>query len=192
MKIAPLPVSLDSCGDQIVFRNGDELDAQILEIGSDYIKYKTCDNLSGPLRVSSLEKIFMLRFMDGKRKLIEQKKSIAKSDQGPSGTRTLSGSNHTQRSMGRNNSDKLESGITSAYAPVDHQKKRELYTGALGAFILSLFSWTLILAPVAFILSILSLNKINQEPDKYKGTGFALFGLIISLIAMLMILSLIF
>jgi hypothetical protein len=161
LSIRSLPVINDSCGDKIVFRDGEEIAAKVYEIGNDYVKYKFCDNLEGPLRVSSKNKVFMIKYASGTKEVFTEK--VEKEEPGTN--------------------DNLP-----AYRPVQSAQTQKLHGGAITGFILSLFSWTIILAPVAFLVSAFSLNHINEHPEKYYGKGFATAGLIISLIAMLIIL----
>ena len=51
--------------DQIVLKNGEEIAAKILEVGSKEIKYKLCDNLEGPLFIKEVSEIFMIKYANG-------------------------------------------------------------------------------------------------------------------------------
>tara|TARA_B110000305_G_C19116193_1_gene482149 strand:+ start:109 stop:525 length:417 start_codon:yes stop_codon:yes gene_type:complete len=42
-------LELDEDCDNIIFKNADELSAKVIEITTDVVKYKRCDNLDGPL-----------------------------------------------------------------------------------------------------------------------------------------------
>tara|TARA_B110000263_G_C14988957_1_gene365098 strand:- start:116 stop:619 length:504 start_codon:yes stop_codon:yes gene_type:complete len=54
----------DSC-DNIIFKNGEEISAKIIEITPDLIKYKKCRNLDGPLISIYKNKVLMLSYNDG-------------------------------------------------------------------------------------------------------------------------------
>ena len=71
--------------------------------------------------------------------------------------------------------------------PVVVQKKIVNNAG-LASFILSLFSWTLIAAPIAFILGLVGNAQANKEPEKYKGKWMAAFGIVLSGIVLFLIL----
>lgn len=54
----------DSC-DIIVFRNGDEVSAKVLEISPEAVKYKKCKSPEGPQYVAKKSDIRMIRFANG-------------------------------------------------------------------------------------------------------------------------------
>ena len=55
--------------DNIIFKNGNEISARIIEITPDLIKYRKCDNLEGPLISIYKNKVLMLRYNDGSKEL---------------------------------------------------------------------------------------------------------------------------
>ena len=67
----------DSC-DVITLMNGDEITAKVEEIGLDVIKYKRCDNLTGPVIVIKKEDVFMIRYVNGTKDVIHQRESDTK------------------------------------------------------------------------------------------------------------------
>ncbi|MBK7816197.1 MAG: hypothetical protein IPJ60_00800 [Sphingobacteriaceae bacterium] len=46
-------VLIDTCGDVITFKSGDQVTARVTEITDDKIKYKRCDNLEGLIFVGN-------------------------------------------------------------------------------------------------------------------------------------------
>jgi len=66
------------------------------------------------------------------------------------------------------------------YATPTVSDKKKLSGLSLAAFILSLFSWTIILAPIALVMGIIGKNEIKRDPDKFKGDGFATAAIILS------------
>ena len=62
-KTAEIPVP-PSC-DQLVMRNGDLIDAKILEVGVDEIRYKRCNRDDGPDYVVSKSDALSIRFANG-------------------------------------------------------------------------------------------------------------------------------
>ena len=72
--------SNDSC-DNIILKNGKEISAKIIEINPDFIKYKRCENLYGPLRSIYKSEILMLRYSDGSKdifSLTDNQKKVKK------------------------------------------------------------------------------------------------------------------
>ena len=55
---------LDSC-DNIIFKNGDEIAAKIIEIGIDNITFKKCDYQDGPTIVIKKADVFMIKYKNG-------------------------------------------------------------------------------------------------------------------------------
>jgi hypothetical protein len=59
-KKSAIVIGKDTCGDVLLFKNGDKLIAKVIEVDKDKIKYKRCDNLDGPVfstRKGSLAKL---------------------------------------------------------------------------------------------------------------------------------------
>ena len=61
----------DSC-DVIIFRDGTELRTRIIEVSSSEVRYKRCDNLSGPVYVSRKSDLFQLRYSNGTKELMKE------------------------------------------------------------------------------------------------------------------------
>lgn len=61
--------------DVIIKRNGDEIQAQVEEVGQTEIKYKKFENLSGPTYSVSKSDVFMIRYKNGQRDVFEEVKS---------------------------------------------------------------------------------------------------------------------
>jgi hypothetical protein len=66
----PLISIKDTCGDRVIYKNGDEVLAKVLEIDDTQIKYKRCDNLNGPLFSVSKQKIEMIIYSNGVKETI--------------------------------------------------------------------------------------------------------------------------
>lgn len=64
----------DSSCDLIILRNGQEIQAKVLEVGQTEVKYKNCDNLSGPTFTKSKSEIFMIKHPNGTNTVIEESK----------------------------------------------------------------------------------------------------------------------
>lgn len=66
-----LPSTLDSC-DIIIYKNGNEVPAKVLEIGTKEITYKRCSNLTGPNIVVNRSEVLLIRYPDGSKDIITQ------------------------------------------------------------------------------------------------------------------------
>jgi len=51
--------------DNIIYRNGEEVFGNVSEISSQFIKYKKCDNLNGPMYSLEKSKILMIKYKNG-------------------------------------------------------------------------------------------------------------------------------
>jgi len=63
----------DEC-DNIILKDGSEISAKIIEITPDLVKYKKCGKLDGPLFTIYKSDILMLRYADGTKDIISNKK----------------------------------------------------------------------------------------------------------------------
>lgn len=59
---------------------------------------------------------------------------------------------------------------------------------AIASFVVSLFSWLIIPAPVALILGAMAVNEINRKPLKYVNRWMAIFGIVIGTIGTILLL----
>ena len=77
ISFASFPVSNDSTGiskidcDIVILKTGEEISANVFEITPTMIKYKTCNQDSGPLRSVLKEDIFMIKYRDGSKEVIK-------------------------------------------------------------------------------------------------------------------------
>lgn len=60
--------------DEILFKNGDEIKVQIIEITPNEIKYKKCNYLDGPLITINKSGVFSIVYKNGDRELIKTEK----------------------------------------------------------------------------------------------------------------------
>ena len=58
-------VLIDTCGDVITFKSGDQVTARVTEITDDKIKYKRCDNIEGPVFVVNKGTVQSIRYANG-------------------------------------------------------------------------------------------------------------------------------
>ena len=66
--------NLEEC-DIIVLKTGEEVSAKVTEIGQDEIKYKKCDNLSGPTYSMNKSLVFMIKYSNGTKDIISSDNS---------------------------------------------------------------------------------------------------------------------
>ena len=152
-------LELDEDCDNIIFKNGEELDAKVVEITTEVVKYKRCDNLEGPLISVSKNEIFMIRYKNGTKEIFNS--SVNYSDYGSSET------------------------ISKKTEPA---ALISMLTGIVGG-LLPVSGIGIILVILALILSIMGLTRISKEPDKLKGKGFAIAGFILGVLSMIGILA---
>lgn len=155
LSIQPLPMAEDSCGDKIVFLNGEEVLCRVIEIGITHVMYKACDNLDGPLFTRAKQNIFMIKYQNGSKEVFEQKATTP---------------------------------VNVVQAKPVAIKKKKMSGISLAAFIVSLFSWTLVLAPVALVMGIIGKNEVNRHPDTLKGDGFATVAITLSSLVLFLVL----
>lgn len=157
---------MDTCGDVITFKSGDQVTARVVEITLDKIKYKRCDNLDGPTFVVNKTTVDKIKYVNGVEEKIEA----------PIATTTPTSSSNFD-TYDRNTKPKelnpkaLWSLICVAMAPVSYG------TGIIAGLILAIFA----------------IREIKRNPDRYKGMVLAKIALItaiilLSLIALLIVL----
>lgn len=164
----------DSC-DVIIFRDGTELRTRIIEVGTSEVRYKRCDNPSGPLYVSRKADLFMLRYSNGMKELIKEEAP------------------KPQIQQQRNSQPDRDQNYNTP------QKPSPAANSALIFGILAMFSLILSLViPYLFISCILSaINAIRsarkffvldrQEPGVYAGRGKTVAGLTLALVTLALI-----
>ena len=148
-------IEVDGDCDNIIFKNGDELRAKVIEITQDVVKYKRCDNLDGPIISVNKYKILMIRYKNGTKEIFNS--SVNYSDYGSSET------------------------ISKKTEPA---ALISMITGIVGG-LLPVSGIGIMLVILALILSIMGLTRISKEPDKLKGKGFAIAGFILGVLSMI-------
>ena len=64
--------TFDDC-DNIILRNGDEVRAKVIEVQEELIKYRKCDNLSGPLYSVKKVDVYLVKYANGTKELMKEK-----------------------------------------------------------------------------------------------------------------------
>jgi hypothetical protein len=58
--------------DVIIKENGEEIQAKVIEVGTNEIKYKRLDNESGPTYIIPKSELFLIKYADGTKEVIEK------------------------------------------------------------------------------------------------------------------------
>ena len=152
--------------DQIVLRNGDVIEAKVKEVGVNEIRYKKCDRQDGPDYTISKREILSIKYSNGE---IERFNSTNTNTNSP----TNSGNNNRQTYD--NPTDQRSSGPrTDPFAIIAIAAGGLAILTGYGAFLLG---------AGAIIFGALSLSRINKEPNRFKGKGLALAGMIAGIVA---------
>ena len=153
-------IATDGDCDNIIFKNGEELDAKVVEITTEVVKYKRCDNLEGPLISVSKNEIFMIRYKNGTKELFKEN------------TKSSFESENEKTFLKKTEPAALSSMITA------------IVGGLIPISVIGI-----ILVVLALILSFIGLTRISKEPDKLKGKGFAIAGFVLGVLSAIGILS---
>ena len=162
--IKPLKLVNDSCGDKITMRNGDDIMAKILEIGTQVIKYKRCNNLNGPTIVVAIKNVFMIKYVNGTREVFKKPEVVI-----------------------------VENKITDQKKVQQGNFGRIGYNGfAIASLATALLSFTIFLAPIPIVFGLIAINQIHKNPQKYKGEGMAVAGIFLSLAILFLVIMAVF
>ncbi|CCH53187.1 hypothetical protein BN8_02263 [Fibrisoma limi BUZ 3] len=148
--------------DQIVLRNGDVVEAKIKEVGVNEIKYKKCDRPDGPDYTISKRDVLSIKYTNGDVERFSSSTSPSNS----------SGSNRSSYDSPTNAQN--DGPRTDPFAIV------AIATGGLailtgyGAFLLG---------AAAIVFGAISLTRIRREPNRFKGKGLALGGMVAGIVA---------
>lgn len=145
--------TINDC-DLITLKNGDEISAKVEEVGDDYIKYKRCDNLNGPTFNKSTDEVFMIKYSNGTKTIIEHKSKES-----------------TKESKEEDNKDNEE--VDSDESP-DVPGILSIIFGGIGIFVLPILFST-----AAVVLGLISLgSKRKKKVLGWIGWGLGLVGLL--------------
>lgn len=144
--------------DQIVLRNGDVVEAKVKEVGVNEIRYKKCDRPDGPDYTISKRDVLSIKYTNGE---VER-----------FGTGTSSSSTN--------------GAYTSPTSPANDGPRTDPFAiVAISAGGLAIFTGlgSLVLGAAAVVFGALSLARIRKEPNRFKGKGLAMAGMIIGIVA---------
>jgi len=143
---------LEEC-DLITLKNGQEIKAQVTEIGTSEIKYKKCDNISGPTYSMKRNEVFMIKYANGSKDFFGNEKP----------------SNQNQNEI-----------VNSDEVKTDELAIASIASGLTG-LLLSLFIGGFLgisLAITGIVLGFISKSRIKKSKGKLKGKGLANAGII--------------
>ncbi len=154
------PAVPDSC-DKIIHKDGTEIMAKITEINTSEIRYKRCDFIDGPTFVEKQNKVFMIKYANGKSEMFKTEKAFENNN-----------GKIIQDSQKINDKDKK----------TNTSSKASFIFSILGFYPLFILGWIL-----GLIFGALAKNEIKSEPNKYnkKSENFAKAGVVISVIGMI-------
>ncbi len=142
-----------------LFRNGEEVEAKIIEVGIDEIKYKKCNNLEGPIYTSLKKDVFMVKYSNGDKDVYEEEKPLA-SEAKTGGDISKPARPHAGGVVG------LVLSIVGL---------------AVGYFIL----WPLgFLGVPAIVLGSVAVAAKKKHPEKYKGIATGVLAIIFGILAL--------
>lgn len=146
--------------DTIKLKNGETIIAVVNEIGTNEIKYKKCDNLTGPTYSLKRSDIYMIQYANGSSDFFGNEK--------PTGEDKINAVNSADAKM-----DPLA--IVAVTAPL---------AGILLALLLaSAWSWAgMAIVVGGIVIGFVSLNRIKKSNGKLKGNSAALTGIILGLV----------
>jgi hypothetical protein len=166
----------DSC-DVIIFRDGSEILAKVIEISTGQVKYKRCDLLNGPIYTAKKSEIFMIKYAEGVREVFKEE---------PNGPANVSPSKVPDKYEVPRNS------INKSTAQKVHPKAISSFVIGLLSF-LSFFAFTspiygllfllsLVGSILAIVASVKAVKNINNYPNEFRGKGLAITGRVFSII----------
>lgn len=163
----------DSC-DVLVFRDGTELRVKIKEVSLTEIKYQKCDLPDGPNYINRKSEIFMIKYANGTREVVRvEPQSPAQSTEIKSYKSTkFHRENHPLALV-----SVISGGLSLiiGYIALVALVAGVVTTGAI--FILPFLAGL-----IAVITGKISLNRIREQPDVYKGKGMAIPGFIMGMV----------
>jgi hypothetical protein len=157
----------DSC-DEIIYKDGTEIKAKITEINTSEIRYKRCDFIDGPTFVEKQNKVFMIKYSNGKSEMFKTEKAVE-----------YNNGKIIQDSQKINDKDKNTNPFSTA---------------SLVFSILGFYPLIILGSILGLIFGAIAKNEIKSEPNKYnkKSENFARAGVIISAIGLILIVLLIY
>ena len=134
--------------DELIFRDGTESKAKVIEITPTEIKYKKCDNLEGPTYVAKKAEVFMIKYANGSKEVFKE---------------TVADETKTDKKNKTIDKSKL------SFQP--------FAIASLVLGILSIIPYfTILFGILAIIFANVAIRKIKAQPEIYKGESMATAG----------------
>jgi hypothetical protein len=140
--------------DTIVLKSGSLLIGKVEEIGQNEIKYRACNNLTGPIISILKSEVSEIKYTNGTRDFITSTNALD--------------SDQTNATISVNDTPIKTEGLSIA----------GFVSGLVGLFIAGI-----ILGLLGVIFGVVGLSKIKNQPKKFKGKVFAIASIIIGAIA---------
>ena len=141
----------DRC-DTIVLKSGKHLVGKVEEIGLTEIKYRNCNNLSGPIISIAKSSASAILFSNGSHEIFTV------------------------------DDPALQNNNASNTGNIDERQVEGFGIAGLAAGVVGLFIAGIPLGVVAIVFGAISLSRMNKNPNKYKGKGLAIASLILGLV----------
>jgi hypothetical protein len=169
----------DTC-DVLVFKDGAEISGKLIEITPAEVKYKRCDNPTGPVYVSRKSELFMIKYANGTREVIKVEEPPRQVQ--PRTTPQTATARQYKKVIPPGAPVSLVTGILS------------MVIGYVGLMVLLFTGDPSIFTPFAVIAGIFALiaviagrnasTRINENPEVYKGRGMAVPGIVFGFIVL--------
>ena len=152
----------DSC-DEIIYKDGTEIKAKITEINTSEIRYKRCDFIDGPTFVEKQNKVFMIKYSNGKSEMFK-----------------------TEKADEYNNSKIIQD------SQKIYDINKETNPFSIASFVCSILGFypLIILGSIlGLIFGAIAKNQINKDSNKYNqnSKGLAIAGVTISAVGLILI-----
>jgi hypothetical protein len=159
----------DNCS-KIVMKDGDIIEANIIQISPTEIKYKRCGKPNDPELVIYKKDVLSVKTADGEI-IFRNTNNNVNTDDSNNNNRDKNYGTDDRSNNNNSNEPKLEGNALAG-----------MICGIMG-LVLGFSILGLACGVVGIVLSIIGMNKIKREPKKYKGRGLALAGLICGIAA---------
>lgn len=164
------PTTEEPC-DVIILRNGEEISCKVNEIGLSEIKYKKCNNVNGPTISVKKDDVFIIKYANGTKDVFSKTESEEKKK-----SSTYSDENEPEKQDKKVNWFAVAGFILSVLAVLV-----SIFTMGLG----------IVVAVMGIVFSSIGLVKINRNAGVYKGRGFAVWGLVLGIVTVVLCIALI-
>jgi Domain of unknown function (DUF4190) len=159
----------DNCS-KIVMKDGDIIEANIIQISPTEIKYKRCGKPNDPELVIYKKDVLSVKTADGEI-IFRNTNNNVNTDDNNNNNRDKNYGTDDRNNSNNSNEPKMEGNSLAG-----------MICGIMG-LVLGFNLIGLAAGVVGIILSIIGMNKIKREPKKYKGKGMALAGLVCGIAA---------